>query len=240
MKKVWKKLTVLLLGVVMLLAALPVQAANFCHVTLDGNKITAVYYPGKNSGYNEIAIGQIVERSKSSSLKNLKSSNKSVLTVKATKYKNGNMYSTEIMAYAKKAGSATVSFKAGGKSYKVKVTVKGYANPVSYIKVGGTKLSATKFKKTNVASLKYAKFANKNCKITVKPAKGWKLSGKIQFLSDYYESDGYKVPTQTLVVNKKNVVIKGRKPSKSFSPCLQLVLVNSKTGISEIVRIDFK
>lgn len=103
MKKVWKKLTVLLLGVVMLLAALPVQAANFCHVTLDGNKITAVYYPGKNNGYNEIAIGQIVERSKSSSLKNLKSSNKSVLTVKATKYKNGNMYSTEIMAHAKKA-----------------------------------------------------------------------------------------------------------------------------------------
>lgn len=240
MKKVWKKLTVLLLGVVMLLAALPVQAANFCQVRLEGNKITAVYYPSKNSSYNEIAIGQIVEGSKSSSLKNLKSSNKSVLTVKATKYKNGNVYSTEIMAYAKKAGTATVTFKAGGKNYKVKVTVKNYTNPVSYIKVGSTKMSAAKFKKTNVANLKYSKFSNKKCKITVKPAKGWKLSGKIQFLSDYYESDGYKIPTQTLVVNGKNVVIKGRKPSKSFYPCLQMVLVNSKTGISEIVRIDFK
>ena len=62
-----------------------------------------------------------MEGNKSSSLKNLKSSNKSVLTVKATKYKNGNVYSTEIMAYTKKAGTATVSFKAGGKNYKVKV-----------------------------------------------------------------------------------------------------------------------
>lgn len=32
MKRIWKKLTVLVLGVIMLLAALPVQAANFCHV----------------------------------------------------------------------------------------------------------------------------------------------------------------------------------------------------------------
>lgn len=181
-----------------------------------------------------------MEGNKSSSLKNLKSSNKSVLTVKATKYKNGNVYSTEIMAYTKKAGTATVSFKAGGKNYKVKVTVKSYSNPVSYIKVGNTKLSAAKFKKTNVANLKYSKFSNKKCKITVKPAKGWKLNGKIQFLSDYYESDGYKIPTQTLVVNGKNVVIKGRKPSKSFAPCLQMELVNTKTGVSEIVKVNFK
>ena len=53
----------------------------------------------------------------------------------------------------KKAGTATVTFKTGGKSYKMKFKVLAYKNPVKLFSVGGKKI-AGKFKSSSTAWLK--------------------------------------------------------------------------------------
>ena len=106
----------------------------------------------------------------------LKSSNKAVVTAKLSKstYGTSQTYYT-IQAVPKKAGTATVSFKCQGKTYKIKVTVKKYVNPVKSVKIGATTVSGSRFKSSSETSLSYAKFAEKKVKTTVTLAKGWKL-----------------------------------------------------------------
>ena len=101
----------------------------------------------------------------SSKVSGLKSSNKAVVTVKLSKstYGTSQTYYT-ILAVPKKAGTATVSFKCQGKTYKIKVTVKKYVNPVKSVKIGATTVSGSRFKSSSETSLSYAKFAGKKQK----------------------------------------------------------------------------
>lgn len=71
-----------------------------------------------------------------------------------------------------KKGTATVSFKVGSKTYKTKVKVLGYSNPVSKLTIAGGKNLASQFKNGANASGKVAK---KSGKIVVQAAKGWKI-----------------------------------------------------------------
>ena len=104
----------------------------------------------------------------SSKVSGLKSSNKAVVTAKLSKstYGTSQTYYT-ILAVPKKAGTATVSFKCQGKTYKIKVTVKKYVNPVKSVKIGATTVSGSRFKSSSETSLSYAKFAEKKVKTTV-------------------------------------------------------------------------
>ena len=130
----------------------------------------------------------------SSKVSGLKSSNKAVVTAKLSKstYGTSQTYYT-ILAVPKKAGTATVSFKCQGKTYKIKVTVKKYVNPVKSVKIGATTVSGSRFKSSSETSLSYAKFAEKKVKTTVTLAKGWKL-GELYIYSGNNPANGSMKP----------------------------------------------
>lgn len=245
MKKIWRKMTVILLVLALILPVLPAQAENaeIIDVTVNSKKVVCVYYP-KGSGTNEMGIGRLWETTKKTNLKNLKSSNPSVVTVKTGKWKfpemAGGGYITDIFAVAKKPGTATVSFKVGSDSCKVKVTVKKYQNPVSYIQIGNTKISGSKFKNSHIYDLQYSKYANKKVKITFKAAKGWKVVGNALFLCDYTTYAGSTKPSYQNVKSGQTITLKARKPSKKYTPGIHFRFMNKTTGVMETVTVSFK
>ena len=152
----------------------------------------------------------------SSKVSGLKSSNKAVVTVKLSKstYGTSQTYYT-ILAVPKKAGTATVSFKCQGKTYKIKVTVKKYVNPVKSVKIGATTVPGSRFKSSSETGLSYAKFAGKKVKTTVTLAKGWMRSESV--------ANGSKIPVAG---------------GKGFR--IMFTAVNSKTGIKERITIELR
>ena len=176
MKKTSKKLLSFLLAFGMIIAMFAVTSATGWaadeHVPASA---TLVAYP--KPATESLA-------SLSSKVSGLKSSNKAVVTVKLSKstYGTSQTYYT-ILAVPKKAGTATVSFKCQGKTYKIKVTVKKYVNPVKSVKIGATTVPGSRFKSSSETSLSYAKFAGKKVKTTVTLAKGWKLDKLYIYLS---------------------------------------------------------
>ena len=173
---------------------------------------------------------------------NLKSSNRSVLTVSKTESPFGNRIWTNIAANVKKTGTSTVSFETGGKTYKIKVTVKKYQNPISSIKIRNTTIRGSKFKSTSNYFLKWSKFKGKNTKVTVKLAKGWKFchkefdyeSGKLRPVILAYPGSFPKrvVPT---VINGQSIKIKGKK-----GYTLNFTVEQRSTGRTEDISIIFK
>lgn len=115
-------------------------------------------------------------------LKNLKSSNTKI--VRAFDY--GDMfpedYATkrraEVNFVGLKPGTAQVTFTYKGEAHTVKVVVKKYTRPVKTLKVGSTNY-ARKLKKRPYTVAKYGSLSGK--KLTVKAAKGWKITGKIEY-----------------------------------------------------------
>lgn len=97
-------------------------------------------------------------------VKNAKSSNKSVVDVW--------LYEDEIVFYATKPGTAKVSFKYKGEKRTVKVVVKRYVNAFKKLTIGG-KSYKNGFKTIYDSSTSFTKLRGK--KISVTPAKGWKL-----------------------------------------------------------------
>lgn len=159
----------------------------------------------------------------------LKTSKKSVVTLK--------QQNNVIYLVAKKAGTATVSFKCSGKTYKVKVTVEKYANPVSYVKIGSTQIAGSKFKATSNQTLKYSKFANKKVKVTIKLKSGWELAqyylnGKMTSAYDYMKKGWVKSEG---VKNGGSVKING---GKGFQ--INFMATNTGTGQQETFSIAFK
>lgn len=93
---------------------------------------------------------------------------------------NGNTsyYYGSVTIKAKKAGTATVSYKIGSKTYKTKVTVKKFTNPVKSItltNVNGGKNFASRFK----SNVSYTSLTLKNgtLKLSLTTNSGWKLTG---------------------------------------------------------------
>lgn len=106
---------------------------------------------------------------------NVKTSNASIGKVEIEKgeYSGAPVY--WIILNYRKYGTTTASFKCDGKTYKTKVLVHKYANPVSSIKVGNTTIKGSEFNDGNVGVLKKSKYVNKNVKVTINLKSGWKL-----------------------------------------------------------------
>ena len=181
----------------------------------------------------------------SSKVSGLKSSNKAVVTAKLSKstYGTSQTYYT-ILSVPKKAGTATVSFKCQGKTYKIKVTVKKYVNPVKSVKIGATTVSGSRFKSSSETSLSYAKFAEKKVKTTVTLAKGWKL-GELYIYSGNNPANGSMKPAieymQRGWIRSESVANGGKIPvagGKGFR--IMFTAVNSKIGIREYMTIMLK
>ena len=237
MKKTSKKLLSFLLAFGMIIAMFAVTSATGWaadeHVPASA---TLVAYP--KPATESLA-------SLSSKVSGLKSSNKAVVTAKLSKstYGTSQTYYT-ILAVPKKAGTATVSFKCQGKTYKIKVTVKKYVNPVKSVKIGATTVSGSRFKSSSETSLSYAKFAEKKVKTTVTLAKGWKL-GELYIYSGNNPANGSMKPAieymQKGWMRSESVANGGKIPvagGKGFR--IMFTAVNSKIGIREYMTIMLK
>ncbi len=117
---------------------------------------------------------------KATSIKNMKSSNKSVVkpyyySLSKSVYVDGkgtNSNSAYAHFQALKAGKAAASFTADGTNYTQNVIVKNYVNPAKSIKVNGKEL-ASAFKKGSYTSVSGAK----TMKVSAKAASGWEITG---------------------------------------------------------------
>lgn len=236
MKKIVKSTWGIFLAILLLVTAIPVQAAQF--KVYVPKTLNVVRYSAKDK--TPFGSGDIKNQTWLVSLPgkatNLKSSRSSVATITQKKVKKTGAY--EIWVNAKKAGKATVSFKYKSKTYKVKVTVTKYRNPVSSIQIGNTKLSSAKFNTSSVYTMKYSKFANKKVKINIKLKRGWQLvptinRGKLVQGFYYYRKGWLK--SSSNIRNGSKITIKG---GKGF--CIGFLIRNKSTGQQERIDIILK
>ncbi|MCD7744599.1 MAG: hypothetical protein LUI13_04820 [Lachnospiraceae bacterium] len=237
MKRMWKRIISLMMVFLMLQSVIPAQAAS---TKLDvPSELTMTLYSSKKDvqWYGGSLNKQYLVYSPNS-IKNMKSSNSKVVKIS----KSG----TSVYLTAKKAGTATVSFKTGGRTYKIKVTVVKYQNPVSSVAIGSTTIAGSKFDKAATTNVKYSKFANKKVKVMFTLAEGWsvkesehtnvKSNGDVSVSTGAYleyarkgwaKSDSFK--------NGKKVSVKGG--AGFFIIC---TAVNDSTGQEETITINFK
>ena len=190
--------------IISLLIALAVLAADLVAVGIDtavyadeANQIQTVlkmeYVPG-NKTANETAIAYTGQWT--ISMKSVKSSKPGVAVLK----KNAGCY----LVVVKKAGKATISFKAkaaGTSKYidkKIKVTAVKYVCPVKKFRIGGKNL-AWKFRKNPVVARNKA--ISGRLKVTAK--KGWKIKEIV-----YISRTGAKAGKHLRIRNGKTVRLK--------------------------------
>ena len=100
--------------------------------------------------------------------------NKKIGTVKKQKVTNPLGETRVIFTFVpKQAGTTTTSIKIGSKTYKTKITILKYKNPIVSITINGKKISGSKFNKTDVIKLNYNTYKGKKNKITYQIKNGW-------------------------------------------------------------------
>ena len=219
-----RKMPVYVFLLSMVFSAVPVQAAETIYVP---SKWTGILYSSKDKEFptgngkkNTTYLADVA----TAKVSNLKSSRPFVATLRKSVHDNR----TPLYVTAKKAGTTNLSVKINSKTYKIKVTVKKYKNPISSIKIGNTTIKGTKFKTRSNYTLKYSKFANKKVKLSMKMAKGWKLQQLLY-------TDKNQMPVDTYVANHRSFKVTGGKGS---SICAYVV--NKATGVEETIQIFFK
>ena len=181
MKKTLKKVITTMLAAVLILTAIPLQvnATYWGYIqplkTINFQKTVVYTLNIKKTQFPEYtsigSAGNYGHPDPKYKITNIKSSNTAVATPFTEEW--GGV--TSLKVYPHKAGTAIISYRVNGKTYKTKFTARKYACPLTYIKLGSTTMTANKFKKTDEIHLSYRKYAKKNQKISVKPAKGWKI-----------------------------------------------------------------
>lgn len=160
-----------------------------------------------------------------------KSSNPSVVKLASRKcyplYQvNPESYMSRVMI-PQKTGTTVISYKARNNTYKQKITVKKYVNPLSTLKIGSLNLTS-KFNKNASYTLSYDKYKNKNLKLQVKAKNGWSISGNRYITSPKIIDRGTFVESgETFKVTKRNA-------------SLSIYAYNDKTGQFEECLILFK
>lgn len=211
MKKFLTKILSIALVLVMVMCLVPpVEAAASSKKPYFPTNLNYHYYT-KDKSLNKVGWG-FGDYGVDYKITGLKSSNKKVIAV-SSKYSNG---ATSIYINVKKAGKATVSFKAkvGNKTYnyKCKFVVTNYANPLKSIKIGKVNYTS-KFSKRGHLYLPGKK--NISGKLVIKPKKDWKITD----LFTYSTITG-KIKK---IKNNKNVSLKKNQ-------ALHIGLKNRKTG----------
>lgn len=174
-----------------------------------------------------------------------KTSDKSIVSVKQKKTYDeycGKCY-YYLYLKAQNPGTATVSVKLKDKTYKTKVTVKKYVNPVQSVKIGGTSVSGSRFNSASIVNLSYGKFASKKVKTTVVLKNGWKLDE--YYYWDSKQQKGFMLPgfeyfpkgeqEGRIVINGHKVPVKG---GKGFE--ILISAINEKSGMTEYVSLMFR
>lgn len=218
-KKVFKKILGVIIALTVLFTTLPIQAAEpDLYVP---SKTTITIYPSKDTNMRGINKNKQYLCSVPKKATSLKTTNKTVVVLKQEA-------GYTIYLIPKKAGTATVSFKYNGKTYKTQVSVKKYVNPITSVKIGSITIAGSKFKSSSNLTLNYAKFANKKVKTTVKLAKGWKLNYGLDYLQNSWMRS-------EMVKNGGVIPVKG---GKGFQ--IIFSATNTKTGQEETFYLIFK
>ena len=157
MKKMIKRTISILLAVMIMVTAIPVMAAETYYDIHTSE--TNLLIPGSYEDYNIGSVGKAKAT--------VKSSNTKIATVKVKK--------GVIWVHAKKPGKVTIITKIGKKTYKTKLTILKYENPISSVKIGNTTIKGNRFNKATTIYLSYSKYQNKKQKIKLNLKKGWKL-----------------------------------------------------------------
>ncbi len=186
MKKVLRKITALSVSVILALGMLSISSSA-ASVSVD--KTSTVYLTSKSgTGYASIYV------TGTNKFTSVSSSNTSVASISGAsgwtdayssydaslkETYSGTSKGANINLTTKKAGTTTVKFKTGGKSYSTTLTVKSYTNPAKSIKISGVNSGKNlKSKLNNSASYSGLKVAKKTKSATIKvtAAKGWKVT----------------------------------------------------------------
>lgn len=191
-----------------------VQAATKVYVNPYSVDQVGTYKPASKWNQWTTTIS-IVGCEKASQIKNLKSSNTSVVKVKAC---NGYIQ----VIYGKKAGKVKISCTVKGKKLSTTYTVKKYTNPLSTFKLGSSNFTS-KFSKDDEYKQKKA---YKNQTLNLKAKSGWKI-----VRVHVYNGSASKIYT----VNKSSF---NKKVSLSSSyASLAVTCYNSKTKVSEYITL---
>lgn len=171
----------------------------------------------------------------------VKSSNPKAISVKADSEFLNSYY---ILIIPKKPGTSTISVTAGGKTYKCKVTLPKYVNPISSIKLNKTVISGNKFATKSTYTIKSKSYKGKKCPLNIKLKSGWQLvTVKYYNYETYMQESLYGEDTvydsntgtyDTVFRNKKSVKISGNNSE------IQITVKNKKTGIQEYLCLCLK
>lgn len=243
MKKTKKIITILMTLIVMISTMIP--AVTVEAATISAPSKSVFYLDGVKNQTGCIAI-KLGERMKSTNFSesSIKISNKKIVTLDRA-FPSGGMTGRDgtwyfgyyyISLKFKKTGTTTVSYKIGKKTYKTKVTVYPYTNPLKKVKmtkVNGNKNISDKLDKSRIASAIKLTKKVENCKLTLEANNGWKitsvygsfaLAGGAGFLSG-----GYK---------KSKVTVK--LPTFDERTSLRIYMINTKTGGELTCEYSFK
>lgn len=236
MKRIWKQMAGILLALTMVLAAVPAEMTSAA-VYYEGipTEMTVTLYSRKDTAAGTKKNKQYIAGygKEGKKLKKLKSSDKSVAELSKVTTK----YGTSLYVTAKKPGTATLSYKAGAKSYEIKVTVQKYQNPVNSIKIGKKMINGEKFNKRSTCILKYKDFANKKVRINIQLAEGWSFDQKLSMGKYvdalYYFQKGWMKSED--MKNGKSIRVKGGAPFEFGCD-----VVNDVTGQKEHINVIFR
>lgn len=193
MNKLTKKLFVSALSAVMAFSTMTISASAATKisvpksVTVYTNSSASISIPGLGTAKNKITKSSIKSSNNNVAEPSALTTNVNTYSYKSEPLtKGGSPYSSSsnsnsqsIELWTKKPGTATVSFKIGSKSYKTKVTILKYANPIKSIVLtgaNGNKNFASKTKSSSYGSVKLAKKTQSKAWLTVTAASGWKIS----------------------------------------------------------------
>lgn len=244
MKKITKRMFGLIAVLMLTVSMIPSAAMA---ATVPGS---IVQYMGSLSNGSSAVLSILDLTSKQSvELSSVKVSNSKVLKLDyvyngfgsgTTKYVNGenskfsNKYA-DIVLQIKNAGTSTVSYKLGSKTYKTTVKILKYQNPIKSIEFFGIKNGSSKnlaglLKNSSTANVKLTKSLS-NQKIKVTAATGWKITNISLYCQDtgisYYYS-GYDTPKTTVSLNVDSV-------NKGNSYSVNVSFINTKNGADMMV-----
>lgn len=197
-----KQLTKRLLAFAMALTLVCTIAPLTAEAAPNYDKTQTIYMTAKDEMYSSVQAILISNLTKSQTINksSIKSTNKNIVEpyyvnkmtntysyeykymdskLKDNKYSGANYYSN-IGLRMKKKGTATISFKIGSKTYKSKITVKAYENPIKTANIAGIKNGkstnlASKTKNSNYANLKLTS-TKKNAVVKFTANSGWKIT----------------------------------------------------------------
>ena len=240
MKRITKRISAVFLALALTLTMVP--AAVQASPELSVPKSVTVYRETKNSGHVSFSVSGLNAK-QSISKASVKSSNTKVAAPNSishdswsykTEYfdKGQNGYEdigkTVRMSFnSQKLGTSTVSYKIGSKTYKTKVTVLKYTNPVKSLTIPGIKGNqAGKFKNGCYAETKMSSSTKGIGKVTLNAASGWKIRNVGLYNKDYSLSRSvscYEKPQSSLTLYTGAM-------KKGAGYRVNASMVNTKTG----------